>query len=210
MQALLAIEQPLGLADALGELGYEVAEFESLDELVASAVDESCSVVVVNDDSPDWLRLVSDLRRDRPDVSVVLIASLDGADEFLAAVAAGVDGFCAGDASVDAMIRTIRSVESSGVAIPRDMVRPLVDHVRHGRGRTVHTAAGPIEVTEREWDVLNLLLQRRRTREMADELFVSVGTVRSHISTLLKKIGAVDREDAIRLIERGERGERSA
>jgi len=46
------------------------------------------------------------------------------------------------------------------------------------------------------------MLQRRSTKETADVRFVYVGTVRCHVSPLLHKLGAVDREDAIAMVER--------
>jgi DNA-binding CsgD family transcriptional regulator len=67
------------------------------------------------------------------------------------------------------------------------------------------TAAGPIDVTDREWEIMQLMLQRRTTREIADALFVSVGTVRSHVAALVHKVGAVDRDDLIAIVERAQR-----
>jgi two-component system, NarL family, response regulator DesR len=67
------------------------------------------------------------------------------------------------------------------------------------------TAAGPIDVTDRELEIMQLMLQRRTTREIADALFVSVGTVRSHVSALVHKVGAVDRDDLIAIVERAQR-----
>ena len=66
----------------------------------------------------------------------------------------------------------------------------------------MNTAAGPIDVTHREWEIMQLMLQRRSTREIADALYVSVGTVRSHVSALMHKVGAVDRDDLITMVER--------
>ena len=130
----------------------------------------------------------------------MLLAQIDNPDVFLCAVMAGVVGFCRPDSSVDAIIRTIKSVCESGMAIPRDMVEPLVEHMRQGRGHQVQTATGKVDVTDREWEILLLLMQRRSTKEMAETMFVSQATVRSHVSMLLKKLGAVDREDAINLV----------
>ncbi len=183
--------------------GFTVDESPRLPDVVELVESNESVILVCDTDHSDWLRVVCDLMAARPGVSPVLLADLETPEEFLAALSAGVAGFCSPDATVDAIVRTVDSVERTGTSIPRSLVSPLVDHVRHGRGRTVHTAAGPIDVTDREWDILRLLLQRRSTREMADALFVSVGTVRSHVSTLLNKLGAVDREDAISLIQRG-------
>ena len=60
----------------------------------------------------------------------------------------------------------------------------------------------PVDVTDREWEIMQLMLQRRSTREIATALYVSVGTVRSHVSALMHKVGAVDRDDLIAMVER--------
>lgn len=181
--------------------GYDVASTSSLG-LVPDLVAAAESVLVVSDEtSCQWLKLITDMLRDSPRVRPVLIAELDSPEEFLAAIAAGVLGFCSPDSSVDAIVRTVKSVEEHGNAIPRSMVMPLVDEIQHGRGHRVCTADGELEITDREAEILQLLLQRRSTSEMAGSLCLSVGTVRSHVSSLLKKLGACNRDDAIAMIE---------
>ena len=160
-------------------------------------------IVVLHEGIHDWLRVVANLARARPRAQPMLLGTADNPDEFLAAVTAGVAGFCSDVADIDAIVRTIDALRFTGTAIPRGMVGPLIAQVRRGRGYTLPSAAGEIDLTHREWQVMQLLLQRRSTREISHELFVSVGTVRSHVSALVSKLGAVDRDDAIAMIERG-------
>jgi DNA-binding NarL/FixJ family response regulator len=198
---------------ALSDLGLEVVDTEDLDGLAslltiadaAVAPSGGSTVLVLDDGSSRWLGAVARLVERWPRLRPLLIADLAGPEDFLSAISAGVSGFCPRDASEDAIARSVESMLETGVAIPRSLTGPLVESIRSGRGRRVQTAAGAIEVTEREWEILQMLVQRRSTREIADALFVSVGTVRSHVSTVLKKLGAVDRDDAISLIERGKR-----
>jgi two-component system response regulator DesR len=193
------------LRAALVEAGFEAESHTDLREFMSAASDASLLVLVLDDSQRGWLRVVTDLVQSRPAVRPVVLSDIQNPDEFLAAVMAGVGGFCRTDASVGAIVRTVQSVYESGVAIPRDMVGPLVAHVRHGRGHRMMTAAGPIDVTDREWEIMQLMLQRRTTREIADALFVSVGTVRSHVAALVHKVGAVDRDDLIAIVERAQR-----
>lgn len=182
--------------------GYEVAASSSL-EHVSDRVAAADFVVVLSDDSSSkWLESITDLLCDHPNVRPVVIAELHSSEEFFAALAAGVVGFCRPDTSAAAIVRAVVSVEQNGTAIPRGMVTPLVEEIRHGRGHTVHTIVAEIEITDREEQILQLLLQRRSTRQMAEALSVSSGTVRSHMSTLLRKLGAHDRDDAIAIVER--------
>jgi DNA-binding NarL/FixJ family response regulator len=193
------------LAAALVDRGFGTESSSDLCDVAHTIDDKKLVVVVLDESRRGWLRVVTDLVHTHPMVRPVVLSDSDDADEFLASVIAGVSGFCRTDASVDAIVRTVQSVYDSGVAIPRDMVGPLVAHLRHGRGHRMMTAAGPIDVTDREWEIMQLMLQRRTTREIADALFVSVGTVRSHVSALVHKVGAVDRDDLIAMVERANR-----
>jgi len=191
------------LASALEASGFATESGHDPHAVLAVAVDEY-PVLLIDDRLPNWLRSTIDLVRRRPDLRPVVLAEIASPDEFLVAITGGVCGFCRADAGIDAIVRTVQSVCDSGVAIPRDMVGPLVALARHGRGYRMNTSAGPIEVTDREWQVMQLVLQRRSTREIADALFVSTGTVRSHLSALMHKVGAVDRDDLIAMVERSQ------
>jgi two-component system, NarL family, response regulator LiaR len=199
--ALSLDDRAAELIVALSSAGFDVVSAPD----VASAADvvdeERPFVALIDDASADWLRDVSDLLMLRPNARPLALVEVQSPAEFLAAVSAGVAGFVSPLADTDALARTVRAVIDTGVAIPRGLVAALVEEIHRGRGRSVNTAAGPIDVTEREWEILQLLLQRRSTREIAERLFVSVGTVRSHISALGRKLGSADREGTIRLLE---------
>jgi DNA-binding NarL/FixJ family response regulator len=194
-------DQTSQLIEGLSRVGFDVTAVQSIRE-APDVVDELCPFVVIVDDArSSWLREVADLLHLRPDALPLAVVEVDSPAELLAAVSAGVAGFVSPDAGTEAIARTVRALIDTGVAIPRGLVAALVEEVRRGRGRSVNTAAGPIDVTEREWEILQLMLQRRSTREISEMLFVSVGTVRSHISALGRKLGATDREHTIRLLE---------
>lgn len=200
---LALASRPLGsgLCEALVEACYCVDAVGRLERVVDMVGPDQGAIVVLDETEPDWLRIIADLVQQRPSVQPVLLADPDGSEEFLAVVSAGVCGLVPPDSDLDAIVRTIESVRRSGSAIPRRFVPSLISRVRHGRGHLVNSAAGPIDITDREWEILQLLLQRRSTKEMAEAMFISVGTVRSHVSTLLQKLGAADRADAIAMIE---------
>jgi DNA-binding NarL/FixJ family response regulator len=193
------------LTSALERAGFHIETHQDLARASFESEPPRPVVVVLDDRQHDWLRTVVDLTHAHPEIRPVVLADIESAEQFLAALMGGVVGFCRADASVAAIVRTIETVDGSGVAIPRDMVGPLVAQVRHGRGHRLDTIAGPIDVTDREWEILQLMMQRRSTREIADAVFVSVGTVRSHVAALVRKVGAVDRDDLVQMVERSAR-----
>lgn len=188
------------LMEALSSCGFDAVAVTPIARVAGVVDGERPFVVIVDDADLEWLRDVSDLLDLRPTARILALVEIVAPPELLAAVSAGVSGFVSPAAGTDAIARTVRELSDKGVAIPRGLVPALVEEIRRGPGRSVRVASGAIEVTDREWEILLLLLQRRTTREISERLFVSVGTVRSHISALGKKLGAEDREDAIRLL----------
>jgi DNA-binding NarL/FixJ family response regulator len=201
-------EWSVEIVAALRRAGFDVDAAADVPGMVGLVGREELFVAIVDDREPNWVRQVSDLVRHRPGARPLVLAEVEGPAEILAALSVGVAGFVPPNASAGAIVRSVRSIFLSGVSIPRGMVPVLVDSVRNGHGHSVDTPTGPIDLTGREWEILQLLLQRRTTREMAATLFVSVGTVRSHVSTLLRKVGAEDRDELVSLVEHP--GRRSA
>ena len=82
----------------------------------------------------------------------------------------------------------------------------VIDEFRE-RGRRKRLVFGKnrgVELTSREWEVLELLHQKLSTAEIAERLFVSQVTVRSHIAAILKKLRVESREEALKLLEERE------
>jgi DNA-binding NarL/FixJ family response regulator len=190
------------LEEAFRDGGFSVSVVRDARRLVARVKAAGRVIVVVSDGVEGWLRLVGDLHRAGPTLRVFLITDLDDRLELVAALSAGVDGIGRPGDPPAAMLRSISSLCEDGVSIPRALIKDLVGEVRVGRGHRVRSASGTVRVTDREWQILQLMLQGRTTKEMAAELYVSVGTVRSHVSALLGKLGVRSRHEAVALVDR--------
>jgi DNA-binding NarL/FixJ family response regulator len=190
------------LVQLCADVGANMPLMHDARELVVGASWGVDVVLVAVDADLSGLRTVAAVHRRWPELPIVVLCELARTEQFFDFLMAGAVGFCAPPHGVGALNRTIDAVLEDGVAIPRTLVRPLVDVVRLGKGHTIARAQGAeIVVTRREWEVLLLMRQHRTTREIADELFVSTATVRSHISSVVRKLGARDREEALELLE---------
>lgn len=181
--------------------GFTVVTVGSADDLAAELDRESPIVVVLSDAVEGWLRRAGDLHRARKLLRILLVTDLNDRVALVTALNAGVDGIARPDDRPDALLGSITGLCELGVSLPRAMTKDLVGEIRAGRGHVVRAARGYAQVTNREWQILQLLAQGRTTREMADELFVAVGTVRSHVSALLAKLGVASRSGAVELLE---------
>jgi DNA-binding NarL/FixJ family response regulator len=104
------------------------------------------------------------------------------------------------DTDPERLPNALRGVLAGEAALPRDLVARLIDEFRdRGRRRLPLVAGRGVELTSREWEVLDLLAEELTTAEVAQRLFVSPVTVRRHISSIVEKLGAPDRAAAVRL-----------
>jgi DNA-binding NarL/FixJ family response regulator len=136
-----------------------------------------------------------------PGTKVVMITvSLDD-DDLFNALRAGAMGYLLKDIDPARLPHALSDVLAGRAAIPRPLVSRLVAEFRdHGpRRRPVVTEPG-YDLTSREWEVLNLLREGFSTAQIAEKLFVSRATVRSHVAAILRKLELPDR-DALRQLE---------
>jgi two-component system response regulator DevR len=140
-----------------------------------------------------------------PAVRVIVLSADPGGEELLTAVLAGAAGYLAKDMSLDRLPQAIHGVAEGEVAIPRRHAQHLLEELRRRYVLRVRVAAQTdAKLTDREWEVLQLLGDNASTGEMAERLQISQVTVRRHISRLLGKLGVGDRDSAAQLIRRSE------
>ncbi len=137
-----------------------------------------------------------------PTVALVVRSASRAEADVLAALRCGARGYLDKSGGLDRLGATLRGVLAGEAALPRDLMSlVLADLHRREPGR--HRVGGPnVRLTDRESEVLDLLVRGIPTARIADELFVSTGTVRTHIAALLHKLGVDSRDDAVALLKR--------
>ena len=136
-----------------------------------------------------------------PTQVVVLTASNDQ-ELGLVALRSGAAGFLSKEVDLGSLSRAVEGVARGEAAVSRIMTMRLVEKLR--RARMGGPGMRPVRsrLTDREWEVLDLLVREYGTEDIADELVLSTETVRSHIKNLLRKLGVSTRADAIALAVR--------
>ncbi len=126
----------------------------------------------------------------------ILILTTFGLDEYVStAIVAGASGFLLKDASSTDLIDAVRSVAAGDVAIAPSLVRVVVEQAR--TSLQVRRVPGIDELTERESQVLQHLAAGRSNAEIAEQLYLSEATVKTHLSRVLTKLGVRDRVQAV-------------
>ena len=204
IRVLLVDDQPLVLAGLRRILrpreGFDVVGECSDGSGVVAAVRESGPDVVVMDvrmRDVDGVEATRRLREQLPDGPPVLVLTTFDDDEVLsAALRAGAAGFQLKAAPGEELIRSVRVVAEGGAWLdPAVTGRVLAAY----RANAVPRADPSVvdELTPREQDVLRLIGRGATNAEIAAELYVSEGTVKSHITHIFTKLGLRDRAAAI-------------
>ena len=150
----------------------------------------------------DGFHAAAEMAARAPSVAVVLLVDDDCDEQFLEAIRLGATGYVRRTIAPGALANVVRAVAKGESAIPRSLVRALIDDYRDRPARRFVAARGGrgVDLTAREWEVLSLMRDDLSTREIADRPRISEVTVRRHISTVVKKLRVESRADAAQSI----------
>ena len=125
-----------------------------------------------------------------PAARVVVLTTFDGDEDVYRAIHAGAKAFLVKDAPVAQLIATLEDVFAGRHAVSPPALAKLLERARQDA------------LTPRELAVLDLIASGRSNLDIAKQLHISLGTVRTHVSHLMSKLGAENRTDAVAIADR--------
>ena len=201
LRVVIADDQPMmragfkAVLEATGAIEV-VGEAATGEEAIEAAREHAPDVVLMDIEMPgmDGIEATRRLPRQR-----VLILTTFGLDEYIVdALRAGASGFLLKDAPTQDVVDAVRSVAGGDAVLSPAVTRQLLDQV--GRRLPAPVARSPEaldELTDREREVLRMLAAGLSNAELAEALFLSEATVKTHVSNLLGKLGLRDRVQAV-------------
>ena len=140
----------------------------------------------------------------------VLILTLQDSEEVvMAALAAGADSYCMKDVSLDLLMEALKVTHEGNAWIDPAIARIVLRQSQQPAARTIAGLSPDDEIqayplTERELEVLQLIVDGNSNASIADKLFITVGTVKTHVRNILNKLCADDRtQAAVRALRTG-------
>lgn len=164
--------------------------------VVAEAADGQQAVELFRKHQPDVtimdLRLpvmsgvdaITHIRRDFPSARILVLTTFDGDENIFRALQAGAKGYLLKDMFGDELMEAIRAVHAGKTRIPAPIAQRLAERM-----------GGP-SLTNRELEVLKLIVAGKSNKDIGNELSISEATVKTHINNLLSKLGVSDRTQA--------------
>jgi DNA-binding NarL/FixJ family response regulator len=200
-RVVLVDDHALFRAGVRGELGAKVdivGEAESVAEAVPLIKETDPDVVLLDVHLPDGggEAVIAGVAPERPAVKFLALSVSDAAEDVIGVIRAGARGYVTKTISGDELAEAIRRVgEGDAVFSPR-LAGFVLDAFR--AGDRVHGDAELEELTAREREVLQLIARGYRYKEIAARLHLSIKTVESHVSSVLRKLQLSSRHELTR------------
>jgi two-component system, NarL family, response regulator len=164
-----------------------VAEANHGQEAVALFHQHQPDVVLMDLRMPgmDGVEAILTIREQTPEARVIVLTTYDTDEDIYRALRAGAKAYLLKDTPREELLDTIRAVSAGRTRVPSDVAAKLVERVSSEA------------LTAREVDVLRLIVAGHSNREIATLLYISEGTVKTHVNHILMKLGVSDRTQAV-------------
>jgi DNA-binding NarL/FixJ family response regulator len=207
-RVLIVDDHPLtqeALASLLTQHGFEIiAQASSGEEAIRQAAKHQPDLVLLDLSMPGMsgLEALPEIRRVAPGSEVVVLTASGTEENLLSAIKGGAAGYLLKTEPPPRIVEFLRGVANGEAALSGSVARRLLEEVRDGRGgRAVPDEISSL-LSARELEVLLLLDEHLGTDEIAHRLFISEHTVRSHVKSLLHKLGVSSRRQALEALSR--------
>ena len=132
------------------------------------------------------------IREQHPNTQVVVLSTFGEKETVQAALKAGAIGYLLKDASAEDLVAAIKGAAAGQPSLAPEAARALIQ-------ATTEPAAPGHDLTERELEVLALMVQGLNNPDIAERLMVSQSTIKFHVSSILSKLGVAGRTEAVAL-----------
>ena len=198
IQLLLEIEPDI---QVVGQAANGRAALEQVEALQPDVV-----LMDVRMPEMDGVAATRELSAHHPEIKVIILTTFEDDETVFEGLKAGARGYLLKDISSEEMAQAVRKVAAGQALIEPRLTRKVLAEFSRLATATDQakppmtvavTESLPVALTERELEVLQALARGLSNREIAGQLFITEGTVKNHVSSLIDKMGVRDRTQAV-------------
>ena len=200
-------------------LRYALNEIENIN-VIAEAQNAETGLEIIRKEQPDvvlmdlglpginGLEATSKVKEISPNTKVIILTSHDREEEVVASLGSGASAYCLKDIDPNTLSNVIKNVAKGACWIDSNVAHLALKLFPKPENTEIlnssHAMDAKARLTERESEVLKLLVQGKSNTEIAQELIVSVHTAKAHVCSILQKLCVDDRvQAAVKAIKEG-------
>jgi two-component system response regulator DegU len=186
-----------GLRRSMTDEGFDVVgEARDGEEAIRMAAEVQPDVVLMDVTMPevDGVEATRRIHAKFPDIRVIMLTMHADAEVIRSAIRAGASGYLVKDCSTDEVAEAVRAAASADAALSPPLAASMLAEVRR-----LHEPGDDDDriITKREEEVLQLIADGCSTPEVAQQLYISLKTVKNHLASIYQKLDARDRTQAV-------------
>jgi DNA-binding NarL/FixJ family response regulator len=168
-------------------------DFELLSASLAdlASIENIDLVLLGNRNGQNLFDLMASMKATRPDLRIIVTGSGVDEETILKAIASGAKGYVDEAADAAEFVQAIRIVHQGSVWAPRKVLSMFIERVSSSPGRVFPN--GRVTFTDREKEVLEMLVAGRSNKEIGSALGIEERTVKAHVAKLMRKVGVQNR-----------------
>ncbi|MBN1624387.1 MAG: response regulator transcription factor [Clostridia bacterium] len=147
----------------------------------------------------DGVEATGYIKKNFPDIKVIILTTFDDDDYIFKAMSYGASGYLLKDIQGEELVSAIKSSMKGNVILPGKIAEKITSRLSSINSRPNIKID---EFTEREMDIINLLIEGKSNSDIAKQLYLSNGTVKNYVSQIYMKINVSDRANAILYFKR--------
>lgn len=179
----------------IGEAGNGKDAYEKTSELKPNVI--LMDIRMPEMDGVEATRLI---KKDYPKTVIIVLTTFDDDEYIIKAMTYGASGYLLKDIGSDKLVQAIRDGMSGNIILPGRVAAKITS--RLSQSNSTDSDVTIEDFTERETEIIRLMTQGKSNKEIAESLFLSVGTVKNYISQIYLKIDVNDRANAVLIFKK--------
>lgn len=179
----------------IGEAGNGKDAYEKTSELKPNVI--LMDIRMPEMDGVEATRLI---KKDYPKTVIIVLTTFDDDEYIIKAMTYGASGYLLKDIGSDKLVQAIRDGMSGNIILPGRVAAKITS--RLSQSNSTDSDVTIEDFTERETEIIRLMTQGKSNKEIAESLYLSVGTVKNYISQIYLKIDVNDRANAVLIFKK--------
>ncbi|MBF2078385.1 MAG: response regulator transcription factor [Synechococcales cyanobacterium T60_A2020_003] len=187
----LGLEQSLSTCETIEVVGKAEDGYTAVE--LAQKLHPDIVVMDIGLPRLDGIAATQQIKTALPDTHVVMLTSHTSETEVIGALSSGADGYCVKGTSVESLVAAITAAQEGASYLDPQVARLVMDHLKQPASSEPALIG---QLSQRELEVLTLMVEGRSNTEIAAELYLSPNTVKTHVRGIMNKLAVDDRVQA--------------